>query len=137
MNEFIPQRSKPWSVYSSPPQVGLGLETEAPWKSLGASINAISFGFLATALLISMFLIMAIFEHLFRPIHSFHPPESAANGASTLPQKIVNQHPASSTSYPSDFSVLMPGENQPTYIAQPAPFPCQREGINWPSHGHT
>lgn len=30
-------------------------------------MNAISFGFVATAILISMFLIMAIFEHLFRP----------------------------------------------------------------------
>lgn len=99
MNEFVPERSKPWSVYStsesSPSQVGL--ETEAPWKSLGASINAISFGFVATAILISMFLIMAIFEHLFRPIHSFHPPEATTDISleAGLSQKIVNQHQVS------------------------------------------
>jgi hypothetical protein len=42
-------------------------EETVPWKSLGTSMNAISFGFVATAILISMFLIMAIFEHLFKP----------------------------------------------------------------------
>lgn len=33
--------------------------------------------------------------------------------------------------------VMVPGEQYPTYIAQPAPLPlpCQREGVyNWPSH---
>lgn len=41
-----------------------------------------------------------------------------------------------STAYASDFSVVMPGQQYPTYIAQPAPLPCQREGIYWPPHGH-
>ena len=38
-------------------------------KDLGSSTNgsAISFGFAATAILIAMFLIMAIFEHLIKP----------------------------------------------------------------------
>lgn len=42
-----------------------------------------------------------------------------------------------STSYAPDFSVLMPGQQYPTYLAQPAPLPsCSREGICWPSHEH-
>lgn len=37
----------------------------------------------------------------------------------------------------SNFSVLMPGQQYPTYIAQPAPLlPSQREGVYWPSHEH-
>ena len=32
-----------------------------------SSVNAVSFGFVATAVLISMFLVMAIFERLLRP----------------------------------------------------------------------
>ncbi|KAL3598049.1 hypothetical protein D5086_005967 [Populus alba] len=36
--------------------------------------------------------------------------------------------------YASDFSVVMPGQQHPTCIAQPAPLPCPRERINWPAH---
>lgn len=42
-----------------------------------------------------------------------------------------------STSYASDFSVVMPGQQYPTYIAQPAPLPCSREAIYWPPHDHS
>ena len=68
------ERSKPWNIYpsSNPGPSQTGVDEEAPWKSLGTSMSAISFGFVATAILISMFLIMAIFEHLFKPT----PPES-------------------------------------------------------------
>ncbi|KAK9750155.1 hypothetical protein RND81_02G177300 [Saponaria officinalis] len=75
MNDFGDGRSsQPWNFYpssdfveASPPrpedQVGQG-----HWKNFGeTSMNAVSFGFVATAILISMFLIMAILEHLFRP----------------------------------------------------------------------
>lgn len=73
--------SKPWKIHSgssepSPSQTGFARQ-EAPWKSLGTSMSAISFGFVATAVLISMFLIMAIFEHLFRPNAAF---SSSQNG---------------------------------------------------------
>ncbi|KAG0478902.1 hypothetical protein HPP92_013621 [Vanilla planifolia] len=37
------------------------------WMHFDNSVNAISFGFVATAILISMFLIMAIFERFLRP----------------------------------------------------------------------
>ncbi|KAB1208551.1 hypothetical protein CJ030_MR7G000285 [Morella rubra] len=99
-------------------------------------MNAISFGFVATAILISMFLIMAIFEHLFRPGPSFSSPESVANGfPESRPTKKLDKERVSA-SYASDFSVLMPGQHCPTYIAQPAPLPCPREGIYFPSHEH-
>lgn len=34
-------------------------------------------------------------------------------------------------------SVLMPGDEIPTFIAHPAPVPCRPERISWPSHHHT
>ncbi|KAF2293916.1 hypothetical protein GH714_005648 [Hevea brasiliensis] len=49
------------------------------WKNFGTSMNAIAFGFVATAILISMFLIMAIFEHLFRPNPPFSSPQEVIN----------------------------------------------------------
>ena len=72
------ERSKPWNIYpsSNPGPSQTGVDEEAPWKSLGTSMSAISFGFVATAILISMFLIMAIFEHLFKPTSQFTTPES-------------------------------------------------------------
>jgi hypothetical protein len=42
-------------------------DAPATWKDFGMSMNAISFGFAATAVLISMFLLMAIFEHFIKP----------------------------------------------------------------------
>ena len=36
------------------------------WRHFDKSVNAISFGFVATAILISMFLVMAIFERFLR-----------------------------------------------------------------------
>lgn len=40
---------------------------EEYWRHVNSSMNAVSFGFVATAILISMFLIMAIFEKFLRP----------------------------------------------------------------------
>lgn len=73
MEEYDSEGPKPWNMYTassepSPSQNGGGgVHREGPFKDLGTSMSAISFGFVATAVLISMFLIMAIFEHLFRP----------------------------------------------------------------------
>ncbi|XP_022984564.1 uncharacterized protein LOC111482824 isoform X1 [Cucurbita maxima] len=170
MSEVGSERSKSWNIYTtseqSPSSSQTGIGQEAPWKSFGSSMNAISFGFVATAILISMFLIMAIFEHLFRPTSPFSSSEVTNNSAESGPaEKFVspntsiifyhnsdktqnidtNQYPPLQntcfsfkvpTSYASDFSVLMPGQHIPTFIAQPAPLPCQRERIYWPSHDH-
>lgn len=51
------------------PPVGApaNLRRAEPWRSqFEDSVNAVSFGFVATAILISMFLVMAIFERLIR-----------------------------------------------------------------------
>jgi hypothetical protein len=85
MSNLSSERSKTWDVYTasnpgpSHSQTGGvgGVDEEGPWKSFGTSMSAISFGFVATAILISMFLIMAIFEHLFKPTQQFSStPES-------------------------------------------------------------
>lgn len=82
-------KSSSWSIYSS--RDG---ESEGPWRS-STSMNAISFGFVATAILISMFLIMAIFEHLFRAENSsFDSPhritQRQRDGSSQF-QKLADQ----------------------------------------------
>lgn len=57
-------RSDRWNTDQA--QTETTTDKEATWKDLGTSMNAISFGLVATAILISMFLIMAIFELLIR-----------------------------------------------------------------------
>ncbi|XP_058090158.1 uncharacterized protein LOC131236758 [Magnolia sinica] len=144
MNDLNSEGPKSWSVYTgaNPSPSQTAADREAPWKSFGTSMNAISFGFVATAILISMFLIMAIFEHLLRPRASFLSPRNGAEGSLEsgpmrsrmhLLEKLGNP-PTVATSYSRDFSVMMPGQRYPTFIAQPAPLPCSREGIPWPSH---
>ncbi|VAH57489.1 unnamed protein product [Triticum turgidum subsp. durum] len=36
--------------------------------------------------------------------------------------------------YSKGVSVLMPGQDVPTFIAHPAPAPCPPERVRWPSH---
>ncbi|KAL2536972.1 hypothetical protein Fot_18363 [Forsythia ovata] len=140
MSGLNSERPKPWSIYGgsypSPSQTEVG--REGPWKNFGTSMNAISFGFVATAILISMFLIMAIFEHLFKPNTSFSSSQddSTAHLESAQMQKLGDPQTVQAT-YASDFSVVMPGQQYPTFLAQPAPLPCPREGVYWPPHQHT
>lgn len=59
-----------WGIVQPPsvPPVGsINLERQDHWKNFDNSVNAVSFGFVATAILISMFLVMAIFERFLRP----------------------------------------------------------------------
>lgn len=51
-----------WS--SVPPP--MGTERQEEWRHFDNSVNAVSFGFVATAILISMFLVMAICERFLR-----------------------------------------------------------------------
>ncbi|XP_072965340.1 uncharacterized protein [Typha angustifolia] len=135
MNDFG-ERARSWT---GDPTSSETSDRDASLKDFGTSSNAISFGFAATAILISMFLIMAIFEHLIRPRASFlshenDDPEQGQPEAQSL-EKI--RCPATVESlFSSDVSVLMPGQRYPTYLAQPAPLPCSREGIHWPPHDH-
>ncbi|XP_048328696.2 uncharacterized protein LOC125422184 [Ziziphus jujuba] len=112
------------------------------WRHVNSSMNAVSFGFVATAILISMFLIMAIFEKIFRP-------RSSSSSSSSLPSRnrldleaqmvYGGKHDFPSpkmTVYARGVSVLMPGEEIPTFIAHPTPVPCPPEQITWPTHQH-
>ncbi|KAK6142558.1 hypothetical protein DH2020_022906 [Rehmannia glutinosa] len=55
---------------------GGGVDRGDYWRSFDNSVSAVSFGFVATAILISMFLIMAIFERFLRP----RSPDAAGGG---------------------------------------------------------
>ncbi|RZS14907.1 hypothetical protein BHM03_00046676, partial [Ensete ventricosum] len=62
----------------------LAFGRDGSWKDMGTSTSAISFGLAATAILISMFLVMAIFEHLIKPRASFLRSRNDAHGSSEL-----------------------------------------------------
>ncbi|CAN6574433.1 hypothetical protein ACFX13_046266 [Malus domestica] len=117
---------------------------EEQWRSFNNSVNAVSLGFVATAILISMFLVMAIFERFFRP-RSSQLPTSAHTTTTTThldlqPQityndsKLDHHHSHKMRIYAREVSVMMPGEDMPTFIAHPAPAPCLPERIAWPLH---
>ncbi|PKA55966.1 Pentatricopeptide repeat-containing protein [Apostasia shenzhenica] len=137
-------RTDTWSSDSS--QAEAATDKVASWKNLGTSMNAISFGFVATAILISMFLIMAILERLIRPRQSAGRSQNGGEISANLNHqqaqlqemgKLSNSKSQMLARPPSDFSVLMPGQQYPTFLAQPAPLlPCAREEIFWPSHDH-
>ncbi|XP_019168922.1 PREDICTED: uncharacterized protein LOC109164831 [Ipomoea nil] len=135
MDEFSSEISRPWNMYTggsepSPSQVVVHR------GGSDSSMNAVSFGFLATAILMCLFLIMAIFEYLF----STAGPDSLSSPDDQT--DIVNlesgtRHKLGTSSLTESIShtVLMPGQKYPTFIAQPSPLlPCQRESADWPSH---
>ncbi|RLN33302.1 uncharacterized protein C2845_PM03G10020 [Panicum miliaceum] len=123
---------------------------EMRWRQLDSGVSAVSFGFVATAILVSMFLAMAILEHFLRPpAHAAAPPprgilrrllgrgggRGAAPGADLeAARKLEGHAPLEIPVYPKGVSVLMPGQDVPTFIAHPAPAPCPPERIQWPSH---
>ncbi|XP_040383845.1 uncharacterized protein LOC102717020 [Oryza brachyantha] len=141
------QRSRPWPGEPSPVAAAAdaGGEASTTLRDFGTSMDAISFGFAATAILISMFLLMAIFEHLIKP-HVFPPDGSLAGAALRPARRRHGLSPGKLRSPPmvetvlqaADLSVLMPGQRYPTYLAQPSPLPlpppCPREGVRWPPH---
>ncbi|KAJ0018886.1 hypothetical protein Pint_10695 [Pistacia integerrima] len=206
------------------------VQREDHWRHFDNSVNAVSFGFVATAILISMFLVMAIFERFLRPtsptgnhthgdlesqlpfnpklgypspkfkdfpccfeyfeLSLFHfftkltetlsmqtdPPlymmaiclitddyvaiacpvpgvrdrsksldtlhllcefvthvQWTLNSDRMFPKSVGG---LSMTVYANGVSVLMPGDDIPTFIAHPAPVPCPPERISWPHHQH-
>ncbi|CAN1827829.1 hypothetical protein LINPERHAP1_LOCUS32045 [Linum perenne] len=56
-----------------PETAAMSAEREDHWRHFNNSVDAVSFGFVATAILISMFLVMAIFERFLRPRSSLNP----------------------------------------------------------------
>ncbi|TVU36312.1 hypothetical protein EJB05_18243 [Eragrostis curvula] len=137
------QRSRPWpgdpsQTPSEPVAAAADARgEESTLKNFGTSMDAISFGFAATAILISLFLLMAIFEHLIKP-RAF-PPDSpdgthhrvrAHHRHGRSPGKLRSPPMVEAVLQAADLSVLMPGQRYPTYLAQPAPLlpSCPREG---------
>lgn len=59
---------------------------EMRWRQLDSGVSAVSFGFVATAILVSMFLAMAILEHFLRP-----PAHAAGHGAAPPPRGILRR----------------------------------------------
>ncbi|KAL3509439.1 hypothetical protein ACH5RR_028840 [Cinchona calisaya] len=117
------------------PTVSSVLERDDHWRSFDNSVNAVSFGFVATAILISMFLVMAIFERFLRQRSS---AAGGRNGSDLEAQLRVHgklDYPSPKmTFYARGVSVLMPGEEIPTFIAHPAPAPCPPECVVRPLH---
>ncbi|KAK7362908.1 hypothetical protein VNO77_05033 [Canavalia gladiata] len=119
------------------PPIGapLNVHRDEHWTNFDSSVNAVSFGFVATAILISMFLVMAIFERFLR---SSSPPLSpparlSPRHAQSHIAKLAQPSPKMSV-YASGVSVLMPGDEIPTFIAHPAP--CCPEMMSLSSHQH-
>ncbi|KAG4977376.1 hypothetical protein JHK86_036850 [Glycine max] len=133
----VGEQTNGWPPIGAP----LNVHRDEHWTNFDSSVNAVSFGFVATAILISMFLVMAIFERYLRPTS---PPLSpSATTRRRIPSdveaqigfsgKLAHASPKMSV-YASGVSVLMPGDEIPTFIAHPAP--CYPERISWPSHQH-
>nr|GMD83183.1 uncharacterized protein LOC109171395 [Ipomoea batatas] len=126
-----------WGKWAAPPPTGAApmyatAAKEEHWTHFDSSVNAVSFGFVATAILISMFLVMAIFERFLRPTSPESPPPPPSSGR-RIPGDIESQmafHPKLCHPTPKivtsdqEFSVLMPGEEMPTFIAHLAPISC-------------
>ncbi|KAL7102916.1 hypothetical protein ACP275_08G147800 [Erythranthe tilingii] len=107
------------------------------WTHFDNSVNAVSFGFVATAILISMFLVMAIFEKFLRTTSPALSPASVRRRddveAGRFDAKLHYPSPKISANA-REVSVVMPGDNVPTFIAHPAPVPCPPERMTWHSH---
>ncbi|XP_027163744.1 uncharacterized protein LOC113763944 [Coffea eugenioides] len=126
-----------WSPNGAP----LYIQKDDHWRHFDNSVNAVSFGFVATAILISMFLVMAIFERFLRPTSAALTPSAGRRHPHDIESHIGFAgklcHPSPKMPISArEVSVLMPGEDMPTFIAHPAPAPCPPERIRWPSHQH-
>lgn len=93
-----------WSPVGAPLNVQ---REEDHWRQADNSVNAVSFGFVATAILIFMFLVMAIFERFLKP-NSSPGPGGGRNHADLQPQLSFNGkpgHPSPKVSSPFCFHI--------------------------------
>ncbi|XP_042058736.1 uncharacterized protein LOC121803096 [Salvia splendens] len=96
----------------------LYLTKDEQWSHFDDSVNAVSFGFVATAILISMFLLMAIFEKFLRTTSpDLSPPTARRPDHLIAADAKPPYHPSPKA---MEVYVVMPGENVPTFIAHPA-----------------
>ncbi|GAB2298710.1 hypothetical protein Dimus_032783 [Dionaea muscipula] len=112
------------------------IERDEHWKQFDNSVNAVSFGFVATAILISMFLVMAIFERFLRPNSQTMSSASGGRRQGDLESQMsfngkLGYPSPKMTIYSKGVSVLMPGEEIPTFIAHPAPVSCPPDRLEW------
>ncbi|XP_051133943.1 uncharacterized protein LOC127253409 [Andrographis paniculata] len=131
-----------WSGWSPAPAGDAPpyLQKDDHWTHFDNSVNAVSFGFVATAILISMFLVMALFEKFLR---TSSPPGGtdrrsgvdAQNHGDRFSAKLGFRSPKMAMNA-KEVSVMMPGDKIPTFIAHPAPVPHPPERMPWPSHHH-
>lgn len=107
MSMYNSDRTKAWNIYTSsdPSTTRTDENMESSWNNFGSSMNAISFGFVATLILISMFIIMAIFEHLFRPTTASED-DATRQSDSTSIQKLGDRETVSLLLYSSTFLLL-------------------------------
>lgn len=126
-----------WSVPQPLPPPPMGKDGQL--RRNNESVNAVSFGFVATAVLITAFLVMAIVETFLRPRSSLSPAspihgrESVTGDATTTDNSLKRDNAI--IEYVSDISVIMPGHDIPTFIAKQSPILCPSDGIY--RHGHT
>ncbi|KAK9085157.1 hypothetical protein Sjap_025568 [Stephania japonica] len=104
------------------------VQREENWREIDDSMNSVSFGFVATAVLLSLFLFMAIFERFLRVRPSMAPVDSSVVRSGDLEAAHVglgskSSSKISSEEYGRGVPVLMPGEEIPTFIAHPSPSP--------------
>ncbi|XP_009624559.1 uncharacterized protein At5g65660 [Nicotiana tomentosiformis] len=127
-----------WGWPPTPSGSPMYITKDDHWTHFDNSVNAVSFGFVATAILISMFLVMAIFERFLRPNSPALSPSGSRNLGDIESQIGFNGklgYPTQKVSTNArEVSVLMPGEDIPTFIANPAPVPCPPERDPWPPH---
>lgn len=115
------------------PPVGapVSVQRDDNWRNFDSSVNAVSFGFVATAILISMFFVMAIFERYLRPNSPAGGRRGDQDSEVGFNGKLGNQSPKM-TVYANGVSVLMPGDDIPTFIAHPAPIPYASDRVSLP-----
>ncbi|XP_015068227.1 uncharacterized protein LOC107012813 [Solanum pennellii] len=127
-----------WGWPPSPSGSPMYITKDDHWTHFDNSVNAVSFGFVATAILISMFLVMAIFERFLWPNSQALSTSRGRNLGDIESQMSFNGKLGHQTSKVStkarEVSVLMPGEDVPTFLANPAPVPCPPERDPWPLH---
>ncbi|XP_024004489.1 uncharacterized protein LOC18028832 [Eutrema salsugineum] len=106
-------------------QLKMSVDDHRRWRTAGpisgdeegegrfeSSVNAVPFCLVATAVLISIFLLLALFERFMFIRTTQSAPFDTKNPPFASPKMGVCER---------EISVLMPGEKVPTFIAQPCP----------------
>lgn len=131
-----------WQLPLAPSGAPIYLQRDERLTHFDNSVNAVSFGFVATAILISMFIGMAIFEKFLRTTSTHSGDRRAISDVEAqshvegLNSKLGSNSPKGFqiSIQPKVISVVMPGDSVPKFIANPAPVPLPPERVSWPSH---